>query len=295
VTETSTSSSRPVECYRFEITGYDPMLFTSDEQDVVAEGDTYEALDGLSRSELGVATLGDNSGLSVTVPATSTLVARCGLFLTPQEVVLRFRRYQRSDLDTPVMRFDAKMDSAGIKGGSCVLKFPDAFSSGLAANIPKNRIQTQCNWTLGDANCGVDLDQFVANVDSIAEVVQWTAVVPGQYIIQASWGEGVDAYDPLTWIGGVITGVNGDVTEHRTIFAATFIGPNRFLLRARIELTRPFDIPLTTSTFTIRPGCDNSFTRCAVLQNTLRFGGFPYVPTERENPFYIQLNKKRKP
>lgn len=294
MSETS-DESRPVECYRFEISGYDPMLFTSDEQNVVAEGETYVALPGLSRSSLAIVTLGENTSLVVTVPATSPLAVRCGLFSTPQDTTLRLRRYQRADLDTPVMRFDAKMDSASISGGACTLKFPDVFASGLSANIPKNRVQTMCNWNLGDRNCGVDLELSRANVDSIAEVSSFGTVLPGQYTIYASWAEGVDAYDPLSWIGGTITGTYDDVVEARTIFEAHFFGLNRFLLRARIVVNLPFQMPLVGSTFVIRPGCDNSFTRCAELQNTARFGGFPFVPTERENPFRIRLDRKRKP
>jgi hypothetical protein len=292
MSETS-DESRPVECYRFEISGYDPMLFTSDEQDVVAEGETYVALPGLKRSSIGIATALIESDLSVTVPATSLLATRCGLFATPQRVALRFKRYQRADLDTPVMQFGADLDGASIQDESCTLTFSDVFSVGLAAKVPKNRIQPTCNWSLGDSNCGVNLALFAANVDQIAEVYNFDTPVAGQYTIQASWAEGVTPYDPLTWVGGVITGTYDDVVESRTIYEAHFFGLNRFQLRARLVLSRPFDSPLIGATFTITPGCDNSFARCVVLQNTPRFGGFQFVRTEQNSPFNARLDEQR--
>lgn len=291
------STSRPVEVYRFEIEGYAPMLYTSDEHDVTCEGDLYEAMPGLSRGDLIIATAGEAAAFTVRVPATSTLAQRVGMFTTPARVVMKFRRYQRADLSMPTIRLDAKMESASVKNRECILKFPDVFTGGLSGLLPKNRIQTQCNWTLGDSNCGVDLAAFQANVDDISEVVQFARVVPGQYMIQASWADGVDPYDPFRWVGGIITGTFGDITERRTIYKIAFINGDarRFELRARIELSRSFDnIPVDQGTFTIRPGCDNSWARCVELENTQRFGGFIDVPTERENPFRVRLNAQRK-
>jgi hypothetical protein len=292
MSESSEAASRPVECYRFEISGYEPMLFTSDEDDQTAEGDVYEALPGLSNSGLNIVTFGEDSAdFTVTVPATSLLARRCGLITTPQSVHLSFRRYQRTDMDTPVMQRDGAMDSASTKNNSCTLFFPDAFTAGLAPRIPKNRLQTLCNWNLGDSNCGKDISAMGANVTQIAEAIQFTNSTPGRYVVQAEWFG--DADDVRNLLGGTISGVFDAVTEHRTIQAITaFMSLTG--LRAHITTSRPFAIPLAGSTFTIRPGCNGSWIRCAFLENTIRFGGFQFVPTERENPFVKRLDNQRK-
>lgn len=286
------STSRPVEVYRFEIDGFDPMLFTSDSEDVVAEGDTYEALPGLSRSSLIIAPLGeDGADLTVTVPATSLLVRRVGLFLTPPRVRLKFRRYQRSDLSTPTMRRDLTMASAKTKGTSCSLVFPSPFDAGLAPRLPKNKIQQPCNWILGDRNCRINLDLFKATVTSIAEAAQFTRTLAGQYIVQADWADGVTPYDTKLWVGGVISGVVGDVTDRRTIYEVEE-HRSRIGIVVHITLSSRFEIPLADAAFSITPGCDNSFARCAELNNTPQFGGFPHV-TERENPFEVRFDETR--
>jgi len=295
MSESSVDQSRPVEVYRFEITGYDPMLFTSDEVAVTCEGDTYAPLPGLSRSALIIAPFGEDSAdFTVTVPATSLLATRCGLLRTPRSVRLIWRRYQRTDLDTAVMRREGNMAGATISGGACSLVFPSPFEAGLAPVIPKTKIQTQCNWSLGDSNCGKDLTSMWSTVTDIAEVVRFSRPVNGQYTLRADWAEGADPFSVLLWKGGIITGVNGDATESRTLYKTEALG-SRTGPVMRITLSRSFEIPLAGTVFTIRQGCDNSFARCAMLQNTARFGGFPFVPTEHGSPFQIRFDKKRKP
>jgi|GEM_PF-5843048 len=288
------SQSRPVECYKFTISGYDPMFYTSDEDAFTGSSEEYLPLKGLSRSEWAIVPYGeDTADLTITVTAQSDIAKRCGLAKTPQEVRVRLRRYQRGVPSTPVMALERVMDSATVKGDRCELHFADVFTSGLAVVIPKNKVQPTCSWQLGDSNCGKDVSGLGLNVVSIAEVFANQRIMAGQYVIDGTWIDDVQQ-GVVDMTGGVITGVNDDVTQNKTVYEIHEYQYSNNSFRARVVLPTSFDIPLAGTTFTMRPGCDNSYARCARLENTSRFGAFPWVPTERNNPFQIRLDKKRK-
>lgn len=286
--ENSVDSSRPVECYRFNIAGYPELRYTSDSQNQVAEGLTYTSLRGLRRSPFVIVTNGDNSETSVSFPADSELSLKCGILGTPKEIRVTIKRYQRSDMDTPKETFSGICSGAVISGELATLKFPDAFSFALSTKIPKNKIQGPCNWNFGDRNCKFDVESFRANVVSISPVVVFSQVQPGDYLVEVVFPE--NSVPVVQWVGGNIVLTQGSDDETRTVYESTWLGG----LKARIKLSKSFNLPIEGAEIRIFPGCDNSKLRCRTYGNEANFGGFPYVSTERDNPFHKDLSKGNK-
>lgn len=292
MTEQSVSSSRPFECYKFDIDGIDGQLrYTSDKVRVTAQSVTYEPLEGLKRSDIAIQTNGEVSDLAITCPVMSELGRKCGIFDTPRRISLELLRYERADVTTPVMRYTGQADGASIQNEMMTIKFPDSFASGLAGKIPHHIIQGPCNYMLGDRNCKKDLTGMGVTVTSVTPVLVHTQVQDGEYVVVGAF-DGTP-YAAELWQGGVCTLTVGSVTESRTIWEAIKLVSPATAPKVRIKLGKSFTLPFGSHVMRIMPGCDNSLARCHAFGNQARFMGFPDVPTERANPF-VAISKGQK-
>lgn len=280
-----------VETYEFKL---DVMTFryTSDEVLYVAENKTYYPLSGLSRSAYGISTTAESREFSVQIPANSSIAGRVAMFATPPRTVLTFRRYQRSWPYSPVQKFEAVLVGASISGEVCTLKFPDSFKNAVEGMVPKTITQPGCNWTFGDGNCKKSPSSYkVVLPPSKVSYIGRNNVGDPVYQI-GSWG----APAPIGWYRRGTLHLNAaSQSEVRSIYylepAKTFGVGNS---ACKVVVTEPFTLDPTGGMYELWPGCSKvlSFSNnptyessCAGYSNTDRFGGFPWMPTEKSNPF----------
>lgn len=280
--------SQPVECYTFKLDGVGTVRYTTDELRVIAEGKPHTSIPGLSRSSIQIVTAGESAEMSISVPASSWISQRLAMFDTPPKTTLAFRRYQRNDLNTPTMQFDGVLAGASISDEITTLKFPDVMQNALAGIIPKRKTLQTCNWIFGDSNCKVDPSQYRvtfagADVSPLNDVRSYLVYVPGA--------------EPVIFRAklGILKMTTGSDVDYRTVndaYGTSAYGGSNFTSFV-ITVNEPFVFNSATQ-FELNAGCDYSKSMCSEYQNLPNYGGFPYMPTEKSNPFRIRLDRPKR-
>lgn len=130
----------------------------------------------------------------------------------------------------------------------------------LLSDVPARKFAPGCQWDLGDAGCGVVLNDFrkvFAVVGTISD--------HGLTVTHPDIGDEADGY----WTRGYLQ--NGS----ERAFILSHVGNV-------LTLLNPF-VRLTNANFELYPGCDKSTATCEAKFNQLsHFNGFPKVP--RKNP-----------
>jgi uncharacterized phage protein (TIGR02218 family) len=191
--------------------------------------------------------------------------ARAGLFNGVKVVVLRgysqtgsFSSYPVADL---VPMFTGAVATATPQAdGSIVVTARDPLAT---ANVPvsRRRVQAQCPYTLGDADCGVVVANFrhtrTVAAGSTASVIKLSAT------------------STFALAGSLLVIASGDLTGQARVIRAV----------SGVDVT--LDVPLaavpaTGVSVTVTRVCDKRVTTCtSVFANQARNGGFPYAPLER--------------
>jgi uncharacterized phage protein (TIGR02218 family) len=127
--------------------------------------------------------------------------------------------------------------------------------------------QATCDAALGDARCGVDLDDAAFRVSGVV-----LGLLRDRAFTAAGLGGtagGWFALGTLDWTSGANAGRRAEVMGHEVadgIARLTLIAPP-------VRAIAPGD------TFTIRAGCDKRIATCAAkFGNTANFRGFPSIP-----------------
>lgn len=145
----------------------------------------------------------------------------------------------------------------------------EAFSAELVSlkadlERPVGRVYSRgCDADVGDARCGVDLDDPALRAEgSVTDVIgERRFLVSGLGSFQSSWFTG----GVLTWTSGANAGRAGRVASH----AGAEIGLARGLRFAIGD----------RDAFAVTAGCDKSFATCGVrFGNRANFRGFPHMP-----------------
>jgi len=137
-----------------------------------------------------------------------------------------------------------------------------------ALNVARGRIyQALCDAELGDARCGIDLDDAAykadANVAEVNDCFRLTLNGLGDF------AEGWFAFGTATWSGGRRVGLADRVTAHARIGGADIL-----------TFAEPVgDWAEAGDTLTARAGCDRRFSTCKQrFANAANFRGFPHIP-----------------
>jgi uncharacterized phage protein (TIGR02218 family) len=133
---------------------------------------------------------------------------------------------------------------------------------------PSGRYVTRkCDAELGDARCGVQLDQPAFNGAGVVEGLDApdTLRVSGLAGFEAGWF----SFGTLTWTSGIRAGRTERVADHRLDGTAV-----------RLVLLPTAAPPVVAGdTFAIVAGCDHTFATCkAKFANAVNFRGFPHLP-----------------
>jgi uncharacterized phage protein (TIGR02218 family) len=127
--------------------------------------------------------------------------------------------------------------------------------------------QRRCDAALGDARCGIDLDQpAFRGSGTVSAVIDARAFrAAGLALFADGWfTRGV-----LTWTTGANAGAAAEIEAHRAGAGA-----------AVLELLTPAPAPIAVSdAFSIDAGCDKRWVTCKTkFANTVNFRGFPMIP-----------------
>ncbi|WP_428542653.1 DUF2163 domain-containing protein [Profundibacter sp.] len=127
--------------------------------------------------------------------------------------------------------------------------------------------QASCDAALGDARCGVDLNDPAFKASGT--VVSLSGDRGFAVSSLSGFAEGWFALGTLQWLTGANTGRKAEVLSHAIMGADVIIK----LLEAPV---RPTEIG---NTFDIFAGCDKRFETCqARFANAANFRGFPHIP-----------------
>ncbi|WP_137387961.1 DUF2163 domain-containing protein [Rhodoligotrophos defluvii] len=246
--------------------------FTDHDHDLMFDGVTYAAMTGFSASEIST-----SLGLSVdNLEAQGALQADA---ITERDILaglyddaeVEIWRVNWADVAQRILL--RKGNLGEVKRGTTAF-MAEIRSLAHKLNQTMGRIyQRSCDATLGDARCGIDLEQAAFKGSGAVDVVS------GNRRFTAT---GLDAFadrwfsrGTLDWTSGANVGTRGEVKAHAKD------GPI-----VVVELWVPAAAPIAEGDgFIIRAGCDKQFVTCkAKFDNVLRFRGFPHMPT---NDFVI--------
>jgi uncharacterized phage protein (TIGR02218 family) len=141
-------------------------------------------------------------------------------------------------------------------------------SAQQALNVAKGRLyQALCDAELGDARCGIDIDDPIYRAEASVAAVEdsFRLAVAGL----ESFDEGWFAFGKASWTDGKRVGLVDRITAHARIGGAdilTFAEPVGEWVAAG-------------DAFTAFAGCDRRFSTCkARFGNAVNFRGFPHIP-----------------
>ena len=147
-----------------------------------------------------------------------------------------------------------------------------------ALNVPKGRIyQALCDAELGDARCGVSLE------DAAYKASAGVAAVRDRFRLEVTGLDGFDegwfSFGRVSWTSGKRDGKGDRVVSHARIGGADVLA---------------FDAPVgdwvaAGDALTVFAGCDRRFSSCkAKFGNGANFRGFPHIPG---NDFVMRFPK----
>jgi len=261
--ETSIESGSPVEIYDFAL-GNETFRFTSGEEEVVVETNTYVPLE-ISRSVMVISQEFESNVMTLTVPAATPLVRKYIEVVPGQRGILTIRRLHRTDNDGEFITIfkgiirSVSFTMVGLTAEIVV----QPLTSALSRSVPRFVYSGVCNHILYDTGCTVSQNSY----RFIGEV----GLVSGNVYTVTNLSVG----RPNGWAtGGFVYDANG--IDYRLIL--DHVGD-------QITLLLPFQSTVGTgSQVQVFAGCDHSISTCgSKFNNVTNFGGFPFVP--RDNIF----------
>ncbi len=253
-------------CWRVARTDGTVLGFTDHDRTLTFDGTDYEPVAGFDASEDVGATGFAVGGLEVSGALSSDRLDAADLAAG---------LYDNAEVKVYLVNWTTSSERQLLRVGHIgeVIREDGAFRAevrGLAAQLDETRgraFRPACDADLGDARCGVDLDDadYTASgtVTAVSDRRRFTA-------------SGLDGFDDawfdrgrFVWTSGANAGRGAEVRSHRSAGGA-----------ASIELWQPvfFDIAIGDG-FTISAGCDKRFATCRKkFDNTANFRGFPHMP-----------------
>jgi uncharacterized phage protein (TIGR02218 family) len=267
-------------CWRLTRNDGTRLGFTDHDRALVFDGTVFEAATGFTASEIR-----DALGLSVdNLEVSSALKSdslgeddlAAGLY---DDAAVEIWRVNWADTDQRVLMRAGSLGEVRRSGAAFA-----AEVRGLAHYLqqPKGRLyQSGCDADLGDARCGIDLDDpaFRGTGTVLAASAARLITASGLAAFAAGWfTRGL-----VTFTSGVNAGRSQEVKRH-TLAGAT----------ATIELWQPMALAVAPSdTFAVAAGCDKRFATCqAKFANAVNFRGFPHMPG---NDYVLAVAKPGEP
>jgi uncharacterized phage protein (TIGR02218 family) len=252
-------------CWRLTRADGTRLGFTDHDRNIAFDGTTFEAASGFTATDikdavgLSVDNLEVSSALRSETLGEDDLAA--GLY---DDAAVEIWRVNWADPDQRVLMRSGSLGEVRRSG----LSFT-AEVRGLAHYLqqPKGRLyQYGCDADLGDARCGIDLD----NPD-----FRGTGTVTAASSPRLFSASGLDAFATDWFTRGLVTFTSGANAGRKQEVKRHVAGTE-----ATLELWQPMAQAITPGdTFTVTAGCDKHFATCqAKFNNAVNFRGFPHMP-----------------
>lgn len=211
--ETSGSSARPIELYKFTGT-FNVYRLTSHDQNVTNSDGTYSSNYSVKRNKLKSGTQEDTKlAIDLELSHDHPMVAEYAFATSPPELEMELYRCHASDTDDTILLWKGKVLSWAIEGDVAKLKVPSLFAYVLERPLPPIKYQGPCNHVLGDARCGVNLDADgsteATTVDTIADAGLTVTVAASTFadgeLKGGTMSDGVETVTILNNVGAVMT------------------------------------------------------------------------------------------
>lgn len=255
-------------CHCWRVTRRDGTVagFTDHDRPLTVDGTTFEPRSGFTASEAR-----ETLGLAAdTVEIEGAISAAT---ITVEDIAAG--RWDGAIVETLLVNWRAPDEAATIRTQTVgrITRADNRFVAELEGpeaaldRIGGRWFRRTCDAELGDARCGVDLDDpALSGAGSVTEAVSADMIrVAGLEAFAAGWF----AEGRLTATSGAATGMTVRVLSHR------ISGEGIDLV-----LWRDGGVPLAAGDgFEIVAGCDKRFATCKVkFSNHLNFRGFPHLP-----------------
>lgn len=262
--EISSQSGSPVELYTFSI-GTDVYRYTTGEEAVTLDSLDYSPVE-VDRTTIIVSDEQSSDAITITIPASNSLVRRFINVVPGQTGTLTIQRYHRTDdTDEVILIYAGIVRAVAFTLNGLMAEISvQPLTAGLSRTIPRMVFSGTCNHVLYDGGCKVSSTsyQYNGNVGVVSE--NTITVVDLSH-----------ATRPDGWAtGGFVSGPSG--VDFRLIIDHT-----------GSTLTLPVPFPSTVgagSAVQVFAGCGHDIEVCKdKFDNVVNFGGFHWVP--RENVF----------
>lgn len=253
-------------CWLLQRTDGVKLGFTDHDRDLSFDGVTYEALAGMTASEV-------SQTLALNVDTMDVAGALQSSHLNESDLVAGL--YDNAALTLYLVDWANVADRDFLFAGSVgeVSRGRTAFRAEMrglshALNQERGRIyQRACDADLGDSRCTIDLGLAtykgtgaVAGVD-----LNHTFSATGLDTFQDGWFTG----GRVVWMSGFNVGAAMEVKTHAN---------NGSVVLFELWETMPFDIQIGDG-FSVTAGCDKSLLTCRDrFTNVANFRGFPFIP-----------------
>lgn len=255
-------------CWCWRLTRRDGTIqgFTDHDRDVAFDSTTFEAAAGFTASDMK-----DQLGLSVDNVEVSGAISsdrlaeadlRAGLYDSAKVEIFRVNW---QDAEQRVLMRTGTLGEVRRAGGAFAAEVRGLVD---ALQQPKGRLyQYACDVDLGDARCGVNLEQpaFKAS-GAIATVLSDRSFTAG----------GISGFAPGWCTRGLLRFTSGPAQNQALEVKAHRIAAGV----VTVELWQAPRLPMSPGqTFTITAGCDKALETCrAKFANAVNFRGFPHMP-----------------
>ena len=263
--ESSVENSQPYEIYRF-LLGSEEFLYTSAEDDVDVDGNTYTATQ-IRRGAILQGKSERTKTLDVEIIAANPLAQR---YIGPPpgfRAALTISRVQRDDVSaSPALIYSGTVKAVVFpKDGQFAKMQVQTVEASTSRAIPRYTYMGMCNHLLYDTPCGVLQSSFTHSGTV-------TLVNGNEITVSGLNASGLDV------VGGFTD--NSTNTEKRQVLAQS---------GDVITVLLPFETDPTGTVISVFAGCNRVLKEdCAlVFSNEINFGGFAFVPNR--NPFTAGL------
>ena len=259
--ERSQFGGAPKELYRF-IRGATEYHYTSGDEEETYLGNLYTT-ETLVRTEPSQGEGPESGQLELTLPRTNPVAALFLPYLPEPAVGLVVYAKHRTDAEVLTV-FQGTISTVSFEGATAKLTALP-LTARLRRQLPRNAFQTQCNWALYSAQCGVVAASF--RTSGVVTVISGDTIQATAFSGQANG-----------WFNnGWVQRASG---ERRWI--VNHVG-------STLTLLSPFVGLAVNETVDAYAGCDRTESVCKTKFNNLaNHLGFPRVPTR--NPFLVGVN-----
>lgn len=253
-------------CWRLTRRDGEVLGFTDHDRDLDIAGDVFRAASGFeaheTSAELGFSVGGGEVSGALSSDAITEEDIAAGLY---DDATVELLLVNWADTSQHLLRESASIGEIRRQDGSFVAEL-----RGPMHRLDEERglrYRATCSADLGDARCGVDLDD---------EAFRAEASVSGTDGGVGLTTSGLGAYESgwftagrLLWLGGANAGLAVEVKEHA-----------RSTSLATLDLWQRMPRPIAIGdTFRVTAGCDKRLATCRDrFANTARFRGFPHMP-----------------